>query len=47
MYTTATGRMSMKNNKIELACFHRANLTLEVTNDNFHGVHRLELYIGV
>ena len=20
-------------------------LTLEVTNDNFHGVHRLELYI--
>ena len=22
-----------------------ATLTLEVTNDNFHGVHRLELYI--
>ena len=21
------------------------SLTLEVTNDNFHGVHRLELYI--
>ena len=22
-----------------------SDLTLEVTNDNFHGVHRLELYI--
>ena len=24
---------------------HAGYLTLEVTNDNFHGVHRLELYI--
>ena len=23
----------------------KPDLTLEVTNDNFHGVHRLELYI--
>ena len=23
----------------------KRRLTLEVTNDNFHGVHRLELYI--
>ena len=25
--------------------FSVLSLTLEVTNDNFHGVHRLELYI--
>ena len=31
--------------KAEVITSSEFALTLEVTNDNFHGVHRLELYI--
>ena len=35
----------LKSKTIQRPKGNRPVLTLEVTNDNFHGVHRLELYI--
>ena len=35
----------MSNIAVIIGQYLNNYLTLEVTNDNFHGVHRLELYI--